>query len=199
MPDAISRDANVLVGLILPKRLPPPGQIGPELRPGHFQQRTNDLARPRPNPSETHWTCTPNQPHEVRLSLIVSRVRRCDTVGSLLPSHTFEEGVPLPVPGLLDRDTVGTRAFTDVRAPDVERKRQLRGELSAESFIIDRRVTQLMIQMRKPDDGKPHGRRQLMQEQRQRHRVRAARHRHEQTPVLRDKNLSFDHALDALL
>ncbi len=136
MADAIPRNAQVAVALVLSKRLTERSQIRPELVAADIEQRPHDPARPRVNPGEAARAGAAEQSQQKRLGLIVTRMTGGDDVGAELVRNALEELVSRLPPGILERraQSRGTSAHVDQIAP--ERQSQLRRQRPAELLVV---------------------------------------------------------------
>ncbi len=168
----------VLVALVFDPAFTEALEVLYERLPALVDQRPHDRAAARVNASQSSRAGAAKQPLQHGLRLIVPRMADSDDVGAKSDAGTLQERVARLARRLLERSAGPCGDGRDVAPLDVERQPAVGGQAPAELGVtLGRLAAQAMIQMRDAGQAEHAGRRQLGEHARQRHGIRAARHR----------------------
>ena len=151
--DAIARDADIVVRLVVDERLSALLEKGPQVAAPAVEQGPDDAAAAGVHARQAARPRAAQEAEQKRLGLIVARVPERDGVGFEANTRLLEELVARRARGVFKRTAPGPGARRDIVAVRVKRPAKARRQSSAKGLLVVGRRTQLMIQM--DDAGDP--------------------------------------------
>ena len=168
-PDAVSRDADVRVRLVLDVCDSVLVEVRDEVRAAAREQRTDDVAISRVHGRQSFRAGASQQPQQKRFGLVVARVTDSDAIRAEVRQRTAEKFVTRCAGRVFNRSPVLLCAGADVFSLDEDRNVASRRKRNAECLVTGRFIPQPMIEVREPRDDELPCRVDLAQQMHERH------------------------------
>jgi hypothetical protein len=149
-PDAITRDADVAIRLVLDVCDSTAVEVRSEVGAAAREQRTDDVTVSRVHGRQAFRSGAPQQPQQKGFGLVVACVSDSDAICGEVRQRAAEKLVARGTGRVFNRSPVVVSAGADVFPLDENRNVASRRKLDAEGLVTGRFGPQLMIEVREP-------------------------------------------------